>query len=72
MKHEIAIQENKVLKRTSKVNGSELTVRQCKDTAIPVYAMEASGGKVVLLHSFLTSAPDGGEWVPQSVWIYWG
>jgi hypothetical protein len=27
MKHEIAIKENEVLKRTSKVKGSELTVK---------------------------------------------
>ena len=40
----------------------DVGVRNCKSNVIPAYTIKAYRGLGVYLHSFLTSALDGGQW----------
>ena len=40
----------------------DIGVRKCKSNVTPTHTLEAYGGLGVYLHSFLTSALDGGQW----------
>jgi len=40
----------------------DVGVRKCKSNVIPTHTIKAYRGLGVYLHSFLTSALDGGQW----------